>query len=188
MKRILVSIGFVLCMLVPVVAQEETLLPITPEATEVSTETPIVVEDGGTIIINEPEPQVDVSTTDIGQAFESLLKLVTDITFLPFAVAFVVAATAIAKHFIPAGLISPQALALMFQAGIWIVYVVLKERFGVSDQAFRSVLDALTTILSGVAMFVVGSGVTQRAYDTLHRNDVPLVGQAQPASLRSSKS
>jgi hypothetical protein len=121
---------------------------------------------------------------DISTAFESIITLLTDITFLPFAVAFVVAATAIAKKFIPETLVRPQTLAIAFQALIWVVFVVAKERFGVTEEAFRSAIEALTTILSGVAMFVVGTGATQGAYDLLHRNNVPLVGQAQPERLR----
>lgn len=124
---------------------------------------------------------------DITTAFESLLKLITDATFLPFAVAFVIAATAIAKKFIPESLVRPQTLAIAFQALIWIVFVVAKERFGVTEDAFRNALDALTTVLSGVAMFVVGTDATQRAYNALNRKDVPLVGQPQPERLRSEK-
>lgn len=124
---------------------------------------------------------------DISTALESIIKLLTDITFLPFAVAFVVAATAIAKKFIPESLVRPQTLAIAFQALIWVVFVVAKERFGVTEEVFRNALDALTTILSGVAMFVVGTGAAQGAYNKLYANDVPLVGQAQPERLRKSK-
>src|SRR5690606_3812158 len=100
-------------------------------------------------------------------------------TFLPFAVGFVVALTAILKRVIPETAVRPQTLAVALQVVIWAVYIVAKERFGIDQQVFQNALDALTTILSGVSMFVLSSAATERAYQSLHKQDVPLVGVGQ---------
>lgn len=110
---------------------------------------------------------------DLTRALTALITLLHDLTFLPFAVGFVVAATALLKRVIPPR-ISAGAIALTVQVGVWVAYVVAgKFGYGAS---FESTLQAVTQILSAVTMIVLGSGVTSATYATLKRSDTPFFG------------
>lgn len=128
---------------------------------------------------------------DINVAADLLVKLIVDATYLPFAIGFVVAATALVKnlpfvrdHF------TGGVIAITFQVIIWVVWEVAK-RAGVDFAQFQSALDALTTILSGIAGLVAASYGAHVVYTKAAACSVPLIGKPSaarvPAAFKSYK-
>lgn len=123
---------------------------------------------------------------DLQQAFETLVRILNDLTFLPLAAGFVLIVVALLKRVIPERFISPQGLALMVQVIVWIIYLIAKERLGVDEAAFQSYLEILTAVGSALLMIVSSALATQKAYTVLERNKVPVLGAPQPLKLRKA--
>lgn len=124
----------------------------------------------------------DVPTTppeqgELAAALLALVKLVSDLTFVPIAAPFVIAATALLKKLIPSSLFSAGTIALTVQVIVWVVYIVAKH-FGYSDQ-FGTYINALTTILAAVGGLVASSAVSNWGYNKLKGASVPLLGTPQ---------
>lgn len=105
---------------------------------------------------------------ELAQALERILALFNDITFVAWAAPLVVMLTALAKRFIPinAGLIS-----LVFQAVIWIAYVILKQQ-GL-DAQFQSWVEAAIVILQALLPLITSMFAAKGIYAAAVKYDIP---------------
>lgn len=177
MKHALATLALLFALAFPAFAQDETETPAPPTTTvkataEVTAEPPI-------IDVEEP-PVIDVDApveTDLQQAFERIVTLINSITYLPAAVGFVVAATALVKR-VPGNTIPAATIAFTFQVLVWVVWVILR-RFGVSEELFNSTLDAVTTILTGLAGLIATGVISQWVYNKSRASAVPVIGYSK---------
>lgn len=117
---------------------------------------------------------------DVQPAFELLIKLLNDVTFIALAAPLVVALTAIFKRFIPTNISAPT-IAIAMQVLVWVVWVLAKH-FGYEAQ-FGTWVEAFTTILSAVVGLTGSAFVAQRVYTSAKKQEVPLLGSTKrPAS------
>lgn len=104
---------------------------------------------------------------DINTAFENIMRLVTDITFIPFAVGFVVVVTQIIKAFTKWEGNRAALVALVVQAVVWIGYAIAKAQ-GVDGQ-FQTWVEAAETILKTLATVllpaILSGMAAQSVYD-----------------------
>lgn len=129
-----------------------------------------------------PVSAQDVPTTpptqgELEAALLALVKLVSDLTFVPGAAALVVALTAIAKRILPAS-ISAGAIAITLQVIVWVIYIVAKH-YGYADQ-FDSYIAVVTTVVSALGGLLVSSYAAEWGYKKLSARDVPVLGAARP--------
>lgn len=118
---------------------------------------------------------------ELNTAAEMLIKLITDATYLPFAIGFVVAATALVKNLpVIRQNVSAGAIAIAFQVLVWAAWILAKKA-GVEGVQFENAIDALTTILSGIAGLVAASYGAQVVYKKAAKREVPLIGAAKKA-------
>ena len=110
---------------------------------------------------------------ELEAALLAFFKLISDVTFVPVAAGFVIAATALLKKVLPATVPS-GGIAISVQVIVWVVYVVSKH-FGYADQ-FGSYIGILTTILTAVSGLVLSSYVATKGYEKAAANNVPLLG------------
>ncbi len=111
-------------------------------------------------------------------AFQAVVHLLNDVTFLPCAVGFVVALTALLKKLLPES-IGSGTIALTLQVIVWVAWVVAKDALHFEPTQFQNAVGTMTTILSAVAGFV-GSGILSSvAYKKARDNNVPLLGNAR---------
>jgi hypothetical protein len=113
---------------------------------------------------------------DISVAFENVIRLLTDISFVPFAVGFVLVTTQIIKSIFKFEGNRAALVALGVQVLVWVVYSVFKAR-GLDGQ-FEQGIKGLETILvaiSGVLLPAILSGLgSQSVYNRL--TDKKVVG------------
>ena len=112
---------------------------------------------------------------DISVALENIIRLVTDITFVPFAVGFVVVVTQIIKSVFKWDGTRAALVALTVQVIVWAVYSFFKAR-GLDGQ-FEQGIKGLETILvavSGVLLPAILSGLaTQNVYNKMAAKQAP---------------
>lgn len=156
MKRAILIALTVLTLHLPAIAQDETP---TPERTPIVTETPAPVEP------TEPAPELET-------AFERIITLVNDVSFLPWAAALVLLLTQLTKRYIP---VSPAVLALGFQVVIWAVYAVANHYgFGQNVQDYvAAITRIIEAILTVAPQMLLGAAVTKVGYDKLTKRSVP---------------
>jgi hypothetical protein len=158
MKRALLIALTVLTLHLPALAQNETP---TAEPTPIVTETPAPVEEP------TPAPAPELET-----AFERILTLVGDISFLPWSAALVLLLTQLTKRYLP---FRAAVIALAWQVIIWVVYAVANHYgFGQNVQdyvgAATKILEAILTVAPPM---VVSALATEVAFRKLTRQDVP---------------
>lgn len=103
---------------------------------------------------------------DLQTAFENLIRLITDVTFIPFAVGFVVVVTQILKNVFKLEGNRAALISLLVQAGVWVAYSFFKAR-GMDGQFEQGVkaLETILTTLSGVLLPAILSGLaSQKVY------------------------
>lgn len=170
-------------------AQEET--PEPQPAGEIVTMTE--VEEGDTeltgddvgLVDSPSDPTVIGSPTgadaELQAALELIIKMVSDVTFIPGAAALVIALTAVLKRFLP---INAAYIALGLQVIVWVAWILLKNA-GYELQ-FQSWIDSLTTIVSGVVGFVLSTGAATKGYNALVRQGAPVLGDTK-AAIRAQR-
>lgn len=114
---------------------------------------------------------------ELEAALLAFFKLISDVTFVPVAAGFVIAATALLKKVLPATVPS-GGIAISVQVIVWVVYVVSKH-FGYADQ-FGSYIGILTTILTAVSGLVLSSYAATWGYQKATARNVPLLGYQRP--------
>lgn len=120
---------------------------------------------------------------ELNTAAEMLIKLITDATFLPFAVGFTVAATALVKNLpVVRDHLTGGTIAVTFQVAVWIAWIIAKKA-GVEGVQFESLIDGLTTILSGIAGLVTATYGAHVIYTKAAARNVPLIGK--PRSVKT---
>jgi hypothetical protein len=123
--------------------------------------TPVVDE------IPMPTPAPELET-----AFERIITLITDISFLPWSAALVLLLTQLTKRFLPYRAV---VIALAWQVLIWAVYAVANHYgFGQNVQdyvvAATKILEAILTVAPAM---LVSAAATEVAFRGLKRQDVP---------------
>ena len=113
---------------------------------------------------------------DLEAALTAILELVNNVTFSPLTAAFVVAATALLKKFLPES-IGAGAIALTLQVAVWVALLAAKH-FGYEEQ-FSTWLGAITTILGAVTGLVASSYLSTRYYNAAKAKGVPLLGDSR---------
>ncbi len=86
---------------------------------------------------------------DLGIALENIIRLITDITFIPFAVGFVVVVTQIIKNVLKLEGSRAAVVSVTVQVLVWAAYSFFKAR-GLDGQ-FEDGIKGLETILTTLA-------------------------------------
>lgn len=103
---------------------------------------------------------------------QNLLRLLSDVTFIPFAAAGVIVITNILKMLrIP---VNPTLLALAVQAVVWVAYTFARH-YGV-ELRFEQFWDALITIVQAVLPLVGSIAAAHVGYERAKAAGVPLLG------------
>jgi hypothetical protein len=109
-------------------------------------------------------------------AVQRLLELVTDTTFVPFAVGLVVVLTQLLKQAISLTKwqVSPALLALAVQVAVWVAYSIAKAngyelKF---EQSIGAAETILTALLSVVAPGLLSLGASHLAYEKFRSSGV----------------
>lgn len=152
------------------------------ESTPEAAITPVVevVDDANDTTLEDVQAD---APDELAAALQLIVKMVSDITFVPGAAALVIALTAILKRYIPT---NPGNIALVLQVIAWVAFILAKH-FGYEPQ-FQNWMDSLTTIVTGVGGLVLSSMLATKGYISLKRNDVPILGEqdnAQRQQLRA---
>lgn len=129
------------------------------------------------MLAQEAAPEV-VPTDSLQIALEALIGWLSDATFLPLAVPSVIFLTALLKRVPIINNLRAGVIAITCQVVLWVIWIVAR-RYGVSETVFANGLEALTTILSGISLVVLGSGATQELYQRLNQQDVTLFGTSR---------
>jgi hypothetical protein len=120
------------------------------------------------------EIHLTVAENSLEQAAMAIFQLVFDITYLPFAAAFVLALTAILKRFIsvPANVIAFACTIL-----VWAGYRVAIE-IGWGHQ-FETIIAALGTLGSSILGVLFTSVTSGYFYDKAKNSNVPILGYSR---------
>lgn len=112
---------------------------------------------------------------DLSVALENILRLFTDITFIPFAVGFVVVVTQIIKNVFKVEGNRAALISIAVQTVVWIVYSFFKSRG--QDAQFENVIRALESILNTLVSVLfpalLGGIATQATYNKVAEKRVP---------------
>lgn len=148
-------------------------------------DTSVTGEDVG-LIDSPADPTVTGSPTgadaELQAALELIIKMASDLTFVPAAAALVVVLTALLKRFLP---VNPAYIALALQGLVWVVWILAKQ-FGYEPQ-FSTWIDGVTTIVSALAGFVVSTSAATKAYTVLKHQGAPILGDTR-ASIEAQRS
>lgn len=148
-------------------------------------DTGVTGEDVG-LVDSPTDPTVTGSPTgadaELQAALELIIKMVSDVTFIPGAAALVIALTAILKRFVP---INAAYIALGLQVIVWVAWILVKNA-GYELQ-FQGWIDSLTTIVSGFVGFVLSTGAATKGYNALVRANAPILGDTR-ASIEAQHS
>jgi len=151
------------------------------------------VEEGDTSLTGEDvgladspsDPTIIGSPTgadaELQAALELIIKMVSDVTFIPGAAALVIALTAILKRFLP---INAAYIALGLQVIVWVAWILVKNA-GYELQ-FQSVIDSLTTVVSGLVGLVLSTAAATKGYNALVRAEAPILGDTM-AAIRAQR-
>ena len=103
---------------------------------------------------------------------QNLLRLLTDVTFIPFAAAGVIVITNILKMIrVP---VNPTLLALLVQVVVWVAYTIARQH-GV-ELRFQEFWDALINVIQAVLPLVGSIAAAHVGYESAKSAGVPLLG------------
>jgi len=155
-KRLIATAVLVTMLVAPglAAAQDDTSTPET---------TPILDEAFA------PAPVPELET-----AFERIVGLINDISFLPWASALVLLLTQLVKRFVTS--VRPVVIAMAIQVVIWIAYAVANhfgygQNIQLSVEALTKIIEAILTIAPAM---LVSAAATEVAFRGLRRQDVPM--------------
>lgn len=114
--------------------------------------------------------------------FESLLLLIYDATYLPFAAGMVVILTALAKRIPFMRPINGNLIALWFTVILWVLWLGATE-IGYGGQ-FESLIAGLTTLGSAALGITVTPIAASRVYGAARSNEVAIIGHSRSQSAR----
>lgn len=112
---------------------------------------------------------------DVQTAFENLLRLVTDISFVPFAAGLVIVVTQVIKNAFQVEGNRAALIALLVQVAVWVGYSVFKAR-GMDaqfEQGIKAAETIITTLLSVAFPALLSGLATQSVYTKVVSKDVP---------------
>lgn len=104
---------------------------------------------------------------DIAVAFENIVRLINDLTFVPFAVGFVVVVTQIIKSVFKWEGNRAALVALGVQVVVWVAYSFFKAR-GLDTQ-FEASLKGLETILVTLSSVLLPALLSALASQSVYR-------------------
>lgn len=127
-------------------------------------------QDGPAIVLPNGALPLDVF-------FESLLLLIYDATYLPFAAGMVVILTALAKRIPFMRRINGNLIALWFTVILWVLWLGATE-IGYGGQ-FESLITGLTTLGSAALGITVTPIAAGRVYGAARANQVAIIGHSR---------
>jgi hypothetical protein len=112
---------------------------------------------------------------DLSIAFERIVALLTDITFVPVAVGLVLVITQILKSVFKWEGSRAAVAALGVQVVVWVVYAILKSRgMDAQFEQWSKALEGILTALASVLFPAIVSGLaTQNVYERVTEKEVP---------------
>lgn len=112
---------------------------------------------------------------DLATALENILRLFTDVTFIPFAVGFVVVVTQIIKNAFKVDGNRAALVSILVQTVVWVGYSFFKARG--QDAQFENVVRGLESILNTLVSVLfpalLGGIATQATYTKVAEKRVP---------------
>lgn len=112
---------------------------------------------------------------DLQTAFENLLRLITDVSFVPFAAGLVIVVTQVIKNVFKVEGNRAALIALLVQVAVWVGYSFFKAR-GMDaqfEQGIKAAETIITTLLSVAFPALLSGMATQSIYDRVVAKDVP---------------
>jgi hypothetical protein len=137
---------------------------------------PTFAQDTGTTIIAVPN-----GTPSLETIFESLVKLIYNATFLPFAAGMVVVATAFTKRIPFLKSVSSSVLSLWWTVLLWAIWIIATQA-GFGGQ-FESLISGLTTIGAAMLGITITPMVAGKIYQSANAQNVAIIGHSRKRTL-----
>ena len=115
---------------------------------------------------------------NIELAAEQLIQFVLSVTALPAFAPAVALIVGFVKRLPFLSGVSAGAIHVAIQVVVWVAYTIA-IRAGIGEVQFASVVEALTTILTGIGMIALGTASTQRIYESAKAHNVPVIGTSR---------
>ena len=132
----------------------------------------VLAQEGGTTIV------IPNASAPLGLVLESIIRLVYDATYLPFAAGMVMVLTALSKRAPFLRQAASSVLSLWWTVILWAIWIGATEA-GFGGQ-FESVLTVMTTIGAAALGITVTPMLASKVYSQANTRGVAVLGYKRP--------